>query len=610
MERKCMETNALHITLLKSLRLLFLTFVLSLGANVALGQAKLLNPNGNSDKDEFGRPAGGQWKPNGKHNCNYLKPRLSYLCGGDNGSSKYMISFQRVSKEEGERETSKAQGDGWNYRTCLSISYDKAWMSNNLSKDNIDDDYPDIVYAYSVGSKEEGFNVYYYVSDDKSPIPTNNDDNIKPLLIGDAQNLFQNGDIKSPDPPIRGSRMPLLETLDLSGWDFSQVTSLARFVSNSKRLTSISFGSTVNLTNLENATQFFNGCNTYSSKMILDFFKTWIVDSRYNESTHAFEASEIFEGREVFTANGGNKILNDTEIETANSSIIYTKSGSWLLRPDDQSYNFDPAISYINADKISTNLEIKWDDIYENLISKFEIYYSLDNETYIKIDEVDADSQDTAAYMLNSYTYTWENVPYDFLRAKKYEIKIKMIDVSDDEIDIMSFLPIELTYFEVLQNGNELFFEWETATETNNDYFTIEQSLDGVSFHEIARITGAGTTSSYTLYEYSYPISIEGIVYFRLKQTDYNGDYSYSNIKTIDVVGNSPLRMYPIPALAYITIEGDYESVQFVDVNGAIHTPHRAEGNTYPLTSFPKGMFFAIVTLKNGEIVTRQFLHK
>ena len=175
---------------------------------------------------------------------------------------------------------------------------------------------------------------------------------------------------------------------------------------------------------------------------------------------------------------------------------------------------------------------------------------------------------------------------------------------------LATFLPIELTYFEVSQQGEELFFEWETATETNNDYFTIEQSLDGVSFHEIARITGAGTTSSYTLYEYSYPISIEGIVYFRLKQTDYNGDYSYSNIKTIDVVGNSPLRMYPIPALAYITIEGDYESVQFVDVNGVIHTPQRAEGNTYPLTSFPKGMFFAIVTMRNGEIVTRQFLHK
>ncbi|MBP5584116.1 MAG: hypothetical protein J6X43_09225 [Bacteroidales bacterium] len=45
-------------------------------------------------------------------------------------------------------------------------------------------------------------------------------------------------------------------------------------------------------------------------------------------------------------------------------------------------------------------------------------------------------------------------------------------------------------------------------------------------------------------------------------------------------------------------------------MNGVIHTPQRAEGNTYPLTSFPKGMFFAIVTMRNGEIVTRQFLHK
>lgn len=602
-----METNALHITLLKSLRLLFLTFVLSLGANVALGQAKLLNPNGNDTKEQFNDPPGGKWRPDGKSDCNHLKPRLSYLCGGESsGSSKFMISLQRISKEEGEIEIAKGQGVGWNYRTCLSISYDKDWMTDNASGDKIDEYYPDIVYAYSVGNMDEGFNVYYYVSDDKSPTPTNNDDDIKPLLVGDAQNLFQNGKLPKN---INGSKEPLLQTLDLSGWDFSGVTSLVRFFSNANRLTNVTFGTTVNLTKLENAYQMFNACKTISEETLLNFFKTWIVDSKYDEDQRMFVVNEIFDNRMMFTA-GCNAIKNNKTVETANTSIKYTKQGQGLNRPSDPSYNFDPAISYINADKISTNLEIKWDDIYENLISKFEIYYSLDNETYIKIDEVDADSQDTAAYMFNSYTYTWENVPYDFLRAKKYEIKIKMIDVSDDEIDIMSFLPIELTYFEVLQNGNELFFEWETATETNNDYFTIEQSLDGVSFHEIARITGAGTTSSYTLYEYSYPISIEGIVYFRLKQTDYNGDYSYSNIKTIDVVGNSPLRMYPIPALAYITIEGDYESVQFVDVNGVIHTPQRAEGNTYPLTSFPKGMFFAIVTLKNGEIVTRQFLHK
>ena len=602
-----MKTSKLHTVLQKSLRIIVLLFALSLGANVVLGQAKLLNPNGNDKKEQFNDPPGGKWRPDGKSDCNHLKPRLSYLCGGESsGSSKFMISLQRISKEEGEIEIAKGQGVGWNYRTCLSISYDKDWMTDNPSKDSIDEHYPDIVYAYSVGNMDEGFNVYYYVSDDKSPTPTNNDDNIKPLLVGDAQNLFQNGQLPKI---INGSKDPLLQTLDLSGWDFSGVTSLVRFFSSANRLTNVTFGTTVNLSKLENAYQMFNACKTISEETLLDFFKTWIVDSKYDEVKRIFVENEIFNNRAMFTS-GCNAIKNNKIVETANTSIKYTKQGQGLNRPSDPSYNFDPAISSINADKISTNLEIKWDDIYENLIKKFEIYYSLDGETYEKIGEVDADSQDTSAYMVNSYSYLWENVPIDFLRAKKYEIKIKMIDIDESEIDIKTFLPIELSYFTVSQNGNDLFFEWETATETNNDYFTIEQSIDGVSFHEVARIAGAGTTSWSNSYNYTMPANYSGLTYFRLKQTDYNGDYSYSDVQSVFVENNEYVRLYPTVASEYVTIEGDFDSVEFCDAQGKIHHPTRMEGNSFPVSTLPKGMHFAIISLKNGEIITRQFMRK
>lgn len=593
--------------------MLFLTFVLSLGANVALGQAQLLIPNGNATKEDYNNPPGGKWSPDGKSSCTHLKQRLSYLCGGNDGSSKFMISFQRISKEEGEIEIAKGQGIGWNYRTCLSISYNKDWMTDNPSIDGIDNDYPDIVYAYSVGSKTEGFNVYYYVSDDKSPTPTNNDDDIKPLLVGDAQNLFQNGNLPSQ---INGSKDPLLQTLDLSGWDFSGVTSLVRFFSNAKRLTNVTFGETVNLSNLTYVYKMFDGCPENKVKTYFsDFISTWVVDVEWDDENKEFVRTNKFSNgnTELLTNKSGKQIENNIVTTKNDIDFKITKHGNncALINQDRPIGEFTSKISSAWIDTISDEIYISWDILYEQKIKKFVLEYSIDDgETYYEIDEIAANSQNDAAYVVAGYSYNWENIPLDFLRSKEYKIRIKMVTTEDNEIDEAFLLPIELTYFEILQNGNELFFEWETATETNNDYFTIEQSLDGVSFHEIARITGAGTTSSYTLYEYSYPISIEGIVYFRLKQTDYNGDYSYSNIKTIDVVGNSPLRMYPIPALAYITIEGDYESVQFVDVNGVIHTPQRAEGNTYPLTSFPKGMFFAIVTLKNGEIVTRQFLHK
>lgn len=173
-----------------------------------------------------------------------------------------------------------------------------------------------------------------------------------------------------------------------------------------------------------------------------------------------------------------------------------------------------------------------------------------------------------------------------------------------------TLLPIELSYFTLSQDGKDLFFEWETATETNNDYFTIEQSIDGVSFHEVARIAGAGTSSTSNYYEYSMLATFSGLMYFRLKQTDYNGDYSYSNIQAINVGNSEYIRLYPTIATDFITIEGDYESVKFSDAQGKIHHPTRMNGNSYPIAALPQGMHYAIISLKNGEIVTRQFFRK
>ncbi|MBR3981064.1 MAG: BspA family leucine-rich repeat surface protein [Bacteroidales bacterium] len=175
---------------------------------------------------------------------------------------------------------------------------------------------------------------------------------------------------------------------------------------------------------------------------------------------------------------------------------------------------------------------------------------------------------------------------------------------------LATLLPIELSYFSITQNDESLYFEWETATETNNDFFTIEQSIDGVSFHEMAWIAGAGTSSTSNFYEYSISTTFSGLMYFRLKQTDYNGDYSYSDVQTIFVGDNEYVILYPTIATDFITIEGDYESVKFIDMQGKIQHPTRMQGNTYPIAALPQGMHYAIISLKNGEIVTRQFFKK
>lgn len=92
-------------------------------------------------------------------------------------------------------------------------------------------------------------------------------------------------------------------------------------------------------------------------------------------------------------------------------------------------------------------------------------------------------------------------------------------------------LPIELIYFNGTV-GNILM--WETSSEYNNDYFTLERTIEDQPFEEIQIINGAGTSykiNKYTTFDNSY---LPTINYYRLKQTDYDGKAVYSQIISID----------------------------------------------------------------------------
>jgi hypothetical protein len=83
-------------------------------------------------------------------------------------------------------------------------------------------------------------------------------------------------------------------------------------------------------------------------------------------------------------------------------------------------------------------------------------------------------------------------------------------------------LPIELTSFTGNCESNNVVLKWTTASETNNDFFTIEKSIDGINFTEAGIIKGAGNSSSSNKYSFADYNSFNGLSYYRLKQTDYN----------------------------------------------------------------------------------------
>jgi hypothetical protein len=92
-------------------------------------------------------------------------------------------------------------------------------------------------------------------------------------------------------------------------------------------------------------------------------------------------------------------------------------------------------------------------------------------------------------------------------------------------------LPIELLSFEAQCHENGIELNWVTSSETNNDYFTIQKSKNTRDFVDITRINGAGNSNNYQYYSYNDADGENGTTYYRLKQTDYNGKFTYS--KTI-----------------------------------------------------------------------------
>ncbi|MDZ7331915.1 MAG: metallophosphoesterase [candidate division KSB1 bacterium] len=104
--------------------------------------------------------------------------------------------------------------------------------------------------------------------------------------------------------------------------------------------------------------------------------------------------------------------------------------------------------------------------------------------------------------------------------------------------------PVELTLFSFELIANQVKLIWETASERNNYGFEIEQSLDKLTFHPIGFIPGKGTTQVAQRYEFHVHDLVPGRYYYRLKQLDLSGGFSYSKILEVAI---NPLTHFQLP---------------------------------------------------------------
>ena len=95
-------------------------------------------------------------------------------------------------------------------------------------------------------------------------------------------------------------------------------------------------------------------------------------------------------------------------------------------------------------------------------------------------------------------------------------------------------LPVQLIEFKAECDNRKTVLNWTTASETNNEFFTLEKTMDGKFYETVGKITGAGNSTCLLNYELTDLTDNYSTTYYRLKQTDYDGKFEYSNLVSSD----------------------------------------------------------------------------
>lgn len=113
--------------------------------------------------------------------------------------------------------------------------------------------------------------------------------------------------------------------------------------------------------------------------------------------------------------------------------------------------------------------------------------------------------------------------------------------LNDYEFEIEP-LPIELLSFNAIAKDKNVDIKWTTSSETNNDYFTIEKSLNGIDFTVVGIVQGAGNSNEVLHYTFADDfISENRVIYYRLKQTDFDGAFEYVGTTWVNFFQNNPI---------------------------------------------------------------------
>jgi hypothetical protein len=175
-------------------------------------------------------------------------------------------------------------------------------------------------------------------------------------------------------------------------------------------------------------------------------------------------------------------------------------------------------------------------------------------------------------------------------------------------------LPVELIAFDAkCENGN-VNLHWSTASEHNNDFFTIQRSLDATNWEDITSSDGAGNSSQLLQYNWLDTESIREPRYYQLKQTDFDGSFKYSEIAYLKncLATENTLTIIPNPASEFVQFSLNNDEInhfQVFDSQGKLATEQFFDIHTsfydLAISSFHPGIYVVHVSSNSESYVSK-----
>ena len=216
-----------------------------------------------------------------------------------------------------------------------------------------------------------------------------------------------------------------------------------------------------------------------------------------------------------------------------------------------------------------------------------------------------------ASYTGNPATLTLTSI------CKTIDIVINGPGISNKTVTIPigGPLPIELLDFKAQASGQQVNLSWSTGSERDNDYFTIEKTTDGINYVAVAKVEAAGSSATQKDYTYTDYNPSAGTSYYRLKQTDYNGDSETFDAVSVEVAKTAVIsKVYPNPATdsrinVTVSERGAVVDLNLYNVYGQLVSTQTVDatfGQVTQTIELPEnGNMFFVELIQNGELIAR-----